>query len=611
MVHPPVMAILFGAKQIKKSFGVRPLFDGLTFAVESEERIGLIGPNGAGKSTLLKIMSMQSSVDSGDISYQRGLRVGFLEQIPSLPAKTTVGQAVHDAVSDLDNDTSVALAGELISKLELGSIASALVETLSGGWKKRVALARELAKDPELLLLDEPTNHLDIESILWLETFLAKARFATVIVTHDRLFLQRVTNRILELDRRNPNGILSVRGDFANYLERKEELLTLQQREEKILRNTLRRETEWLRRGPKARTTKQQARIYAAGELRSKVDELKFRNDERTARIEFTSFDKKPKRLIEAQKISLRFQGRTLFRDLDLFIGPGSRIGLLGSNGCGKSTLIRVLLGSQEPDSGKVLRSEHLKVAYFEQSRETLDPTLTLRKTLCPNGDHINYRGQMVHINGYLDRFLFRKEQIDMAVGSLSGGEQARVLIARLMEQEANVLVLDEPTNDLDVQTLDVLQDCLVEFDGAILLVTHDRYFLDQVATQIYAFPRPEDNSGKVIPFAGLDQWENWHCEMMRPNKPSKISHAAPSNSQPTLKRKLSFKETMELSGMEEKIQATEERLSVLEKDSQLPENLSNSSKLSEIFQKIAHTQEEIESLYARWSELDTCNRLK
>ena len=247
------------------------------------------------------------------------------------------------------------------------------------------------------------------------------------------------------------------------------------------MRNTLRRETEWLRQGAKARTTKQKARIQAAQNLSEQVEELEFRNQSRTARIDFQSSDKKPKRLLEAKGITKAFGGRTLFRGLDCFIGPGSRVGLLGSNGCGKSTLIRVLLGSEAPDEGTILRSEHLKVAYFEQNRETLPQQTTLRKTLCPSGDHVLYRGNEVHIHGYLDRFLFRREQVDMLVGKLSGGEQARVLLARLMLKEANVLVLDEPTNDLDMETLHVLQDCLTEFDGAVLLVTHDRYFLDQV----------------------------------------------------------------------------------------------------------------------------------
>jgi len=587
------MSILLTAKNIRKAFGVRPLFDNLTFAVESDDRIGLIGPNGAGKSTLLRVLAGQSDIDSGTLSFQRGLKVGFLEQTPVLPADKTIEQVIHDVEEGHDP----AVVGEILSRLELNTIASTLIGTLSGGWKKRVALALELVKEPDLLLLDEPTNHLDVESILWLEEFLGKSRFGTITITHDRQFLQRVSNRILELDQKNPDGLLNVRGDYATYLEQKDELMHLQQREETVLKNTLRRETEWLRRGPKARTTKQQARINAAEELMEKVDELEYRNKNRTSRIEFESFEKKPKRLIESTKISKSYGDRLLFKDVDVFLGPGSRVGLLGSNGCGKSTLIRVLLGTEQPDSGFVHRSEHLKVAYFEQNRDTLNPETTLRKTLCPHGDQVNYRGKMVHINGYLDRFLFRKEQIDMAVGRLSGGEQARVLIARLMQQEANVLVLDEPTNDLDIQTLNVLQECLTEFEGAILLVTHDRYFLDQVATQILAF----GGEGKVTSFAGLEQWENW----LKEKQQTKKTVSKPVQEKSAQKKKLTYNEVHELAGMEKKIETAENLLKDLEAQSQQPENISNAKKLTEIFQGIAAAQLEVEKLYARWSELE------
>lgn len=590
--------ILVTCQSVTKGFGARPLFEGLNFVVAEGERIGLIGPNGAGKSTLLKMLAGQILPDHGEISLKKGLRIGMLEQSPKLPSIT-----VEEVVT---GDAEHALAGEVLSKLDLNSIRERNVDTLSGGWKKRVALARELVKEPNLLLLDEPTNHLDIESILWLEGFLARSPFATVTITHDRLFLQRVSNRILELDKRNPTGLLSIRGDYADYLDKKETLIENQLKQETVLKNRLRRETEWLRRGAKARTTKQQARIHAAAELKETVEDLERRNATRSAQFDFLGTDKKPKRLIEAKKISKVINDRPLFKDFDLFVGPDSRIGLLGTNGCGKSTLIRTLLGTEQPDSGTIIRSEHLKVAYFEQNRETLDPKMTLRKTLCESGDQVNFQGRLVHIQGYLDKFLFKKEQTDMAVGYLSGGEQSRVLIARLMLQQANVLVLDEPTNDLDVETLDVLQDCLDEFDGAVILVTHDRYFLDQVSSEIYAFPTPEDYSGRVVSFSGLSQWENWRKEKQQTQK--QLAQAKPVEKvqeQPTKKRKLSYNESRELSQMEDNIHKAESALKLLEEQSQLPENLSNSSKLTEIYAGIHQKQAEVEKLYARWAELE------
>jgi len=584
--------ILVTGKEITKSYGARPLFEGLTFVIESKERIGLIGPNGAGKSTLLRILSGQTTPDSGELSFQKGLSIGFLEQTPRLAVDKTVEEAI---VSLGDHARGM----ELIAKLNLSDHASLKVSTLSGGWQKRVALACELMKDPQLLLLDEPTNHLDVESILWLENFLARAEFATVTVTHDRLFLQRIATRMLELDKRNPQGLLNVRGDYATYVQRKQELLAAQATMETKLQNRLRRESEWLLQGAKARTTKQQARIHAAGALKEEVAELEFRNQNRTARIDFQSSDKKPKRLIEAKQITKSLGGKTLFKNLDLFIGPGDRIGLLGTNGCGKSTLIRTLLGQETPDSGSIVRTEHLKVAYFEQNRETLDPNLTLRRALCPHGEQVNYRGRLVHIHGYIDRFLFRREQIDMAVGRLSGGEQARVLLARLMLHEANVLVLDEPTNDLDVETLDVLSDCLTQFDGAVLLVTHDRYFLDEVASQIIAFT---GEGGKLISFSGLSQWENWYREN---GSPKKITKAAAAPTTEKKKTKLGFKEQREYDQIEDKIHAAEKRAADLKTESEHPDHAASASKLMELYQEIVKADQEVETLYARWTELE------
>ncbi len=413
------------------------------------------------------------------------------------------------------------------------------VASLSGGWKKRVAIGRALARRPDLLLLDEPTNHLDVDGIEWLEALLSSrgAAFATITVTHDRLFLQRVTTRILELDRRNAGGLLSVAGDYATYVRVKAETMHAQERREVVLRNTLRRETEWLRRGPAARTTKQQARIERAGTLGDEVAELGRRNQTRTATLEFGAAEARPRRLIEARGIAKSYDGRTIFEGIDLRLGPGVRVGLLGPNGCGKSTLIRVLLGEEAPAAGTVMRADGLQVAYFQQSREALDPTLSLTDTLCPDGDHVSFRGARLHVRGYLERFLFTPEQMPMAVGKLSGGEQSRLLLAQLMLREAQLLVLDEPTNDLDLPTLAVLEESLTGFDGAVLLVTHDRYFLDQVATTILAFDTRPGAPRGVIPFASLGQWEAWRAETVAAEKSAAAAGAAGSAGGPARHR--------------------------------------------------------------------------
>lgn len=604
------MSVLVSCNRISKSFGTRTLFENIQFVVESEERVGLIGPNGAGKSTLLRIMAGEETPDSGEVSSKRGLRIGFLEQTPRLSPTMTVEEVVLESAR-LAHKEPQGEVGQVLSLLELTDLSSRKIGELSGGWKKRVALGRELVKSPELLLLDEPTNHLDIESILWLERFLAGAKFATLTITHDRLFLQRVSNRIIELDRRNPGGLLSVHGDYATYLERKEALLSAQVQLESSLKNKMRRETEWLRRGPKARTTKQQARINAAGVLQSQVDEVSSRNQSRTARLDFESVGKQPKRFIEGKMLSKSYGDTPLFRNLDVFIGPGDRIGLLGKNGSGKSTLIRVLLGTEQPDSGTVYRADSLKVAYFEQNREEIDPTKTVKQTICPAGDHVNYRGRMIHVNGYLDRFLFRKEQAEMPVERLSGGEQSRLLLAKLMLRESTLLVLDEPTNDLDVATLDVLEDCLIEFEGAVILVSHDRYFLDQVSTQIHAFS--DDNPGQVTAFADLHQWENFKRERRAVKdryEPSPKTPASESTDDtPKKKKRLGFNETRELAGMEATILNAESKLASLQAESQHPYNLSNAGKLTEIYKDLAEAQATVERLYARWAELEALAR--
>ena len=502
------MAILVSAHQLSKTFSSRPLFQDLTLTIETGDRIGLIGPNGAGKSTLLRILASQIQADSGTLSLQRGLTVGFLDQVPEFESNATVRSSL---VKDIYDWEAVALAEEYISRLELSQLdRDTPIKSLSGGWRKRVALARELVKKPDLLLMDEPTNHIDVESILWLEDFLSTQNFATLTITHDRMFLQRVANRIVELNSRHAGGLLNVKGDYLSYLEIRDQLLSAQERREVILKNTLRRETEWLRQGAKARTTKQQARIKRAGELKDEVNQLAQRNDVRTAKLQFHGAEKNPEKLIEARDLGKNYGDRKLFSKLNLLITPKTRLGLIGQNGSGKTSLIKVLLGKEESSSGTVIHSDHLKVAYFDQTRETLNPEESVLKTLCPAGDTVSFAGNQIHIRSYLDRFLFSGSQMDMAVGRLSGGEQSRLLIAKLMLSRANLLILDEPTNDLDFATLAVLEECLRDFDGAVILVTHDRYFLDQVSNQLLAFPPPGSEGGKLESFASMMQWEDW-----------------------------------------------------------------------------------------------------
>jgi ATP-binding cassette subfamily F protein uup len=615
VAYTPRVAILLSALNLTHAFGARALFEGVSFTLADGDRVGLIGPNGAGKSTLLRILVGELGADGGTVAARGGLRVAYLPQMPEFVAGATVREAIGAGLPTHGGSGATwedeARVDEIIAKLGLAGAEAGAdqgVERLSGGWRKRVALARALVGAPELLLLDEPTNHLDVESILWLEKFLAAARFATVTVTHDRLFLQRVGNRILELDRRNAGGLLDVAGDYATYVDRKADAMAAQERREDVLRNTLRRETEWLRRGPAARTTKQEARIQRAGALSEEVAELETRNRGRAVDLDFQASGRKTKRLIEARGISVRYGARAVFEGLDVLVGPGTRLGLLGPNGCGKSTLLRVLTGAQPPTTGQVTCVDGLEIAFFEQDRGALDPARSVADTVCPDGDFVQFRGARVHRHGYLERFLFRAEQMSQPVGRLSGGEQSRLLVAELMLRPASVLVLDEPTNDLDLPTLALLEDALTTFEGAVLLVTHDRYFLDQVATQILGFHVQPGEEGRVTSFAGLAQWEEWHraqTARLPRGAPTPSRDKALAPAAPVPRKKLGFKDQREWDTIEGRITEAEARLAALEAELQRPEVATDAVRLVALDGEIAAARADVDRLYARWAELE------
>ena len=595
---------LLSTYKLEKSFAGKTLFKNVSLGIEEGDRIGLVGPNGAGKSTLLKIISGRMQPDSGDVTMNKGLRMGFLAQTPVFDPGVTILDAI---MGDADYGEFIGPAYEWMARLELSQFGDQfLVEDLSGGWRKRVALARELIQAPQLLLLDEPTNHLDVTSIMWLEEFLAKAQFATLIITHDRLFLQRVTNKIFDLDPKNPNYLFTTVGEYSNYVESKELMMAGQEAKELTMKNTLRRETEWLRRGAKARLTKQKARIDRAYTLKDDVADLSSKNAARTVKIEFKDAERNPQKLMELSHVTKAYDGKVLFKDFSYLVTPKTRMALLGDNGSGKSTLIRILLGQEAPDSGEVKQSERLKVAYFEQNRETLNPKVSVLKNICPEGDYVHYQGSYVYGRSYLERFQFNRQQMDLPVEKLSGGEQARLRIAQLMLNEAQVLVLDEPTNDLDVQTLAVLEESLRDFGGAVILVTHDRYFMDQVAKEIIALHKNPDGNTTMERFAGFLQWEEWYDDQKELENAKKLEEKNEAKQAGAGKaKKLSFKEKFELENMEETIKVLEEKLQAAQTQSVLPEVVSNAGRVQELYTEIAKLQSEIERLYDRWAELE------
>ncbi len=596
------MSILLSCQDLSKSFGARPLFTGLSFGLLDGERTGLIGPNGMGKSTLLKILAGLESPDHGTLSLRRSLRIGYLEQQDRFgPARAgwsvreesiqaLQGLGLQDYEIDMRADAGLADAGFQYPNQQVGE--------LSGGWRKRLAILAEVVREPDLLLLDEPTNHLDLEGVLWLERFLSGLKFSFLVVTHDRRFLERVSNRVMELNTRYPQGHFNSAGNYSRFLENREALFSAQAAREDSVRNIVRGEIAWLRRGPKARTTKQQARIDRAGELIDELSELKYHNAQgRAADIDFSSSDRRTKRLVEASKIEKSMGGRKLFGPLDLTLRPGDKLGLIGKNGSGKSTLLKLLAGQLAPDSGELQQAEGLQVVNFDQHRDQLDLSLSLHRALCDNGDHVLYKGSRIHVRGWASRFLFRQEQLDMPLSRLSGGEQARVLIARLMLRPADLLLLDEPTNDLDLQSLEVLESSMQEFSGALVLVTHDRYLLDRVSRQILAL----DGRGQTCFFADLSQWENWKEAQEEASSPPGRSAAALEKGRP----ELSAKESKELKNMEAGIRAAEAQAAAIRLTLDDPAVATDAAELIQRQRNLDAACRKIDILFKRWEELE------
>jgi ABC transport system ATP-binding/permease protein len=594
--------LLLSCQEIAKSYGSRNLFEGISFGIYSGDRIGLIGPNGSGKSTLLRMLVGQTPPDSGIIAPRKLLRLGYVPQDTTFPSGSTVRQTM----------AAIALHGDLTEGERLARTNSVLgragfphddaaVDTLSGGWKKRLAIAAELLREPDLLLMDEPTNHLDLEGILWLEKLLKSASFASLVVSHDRYFLETAASRVLEIDRAYPDGLFAVNGNYSEFLQKKEEFLHAQSKHQDALENKVRREIEWLRRGPKARATKSKARIDEAGRLMDELGDLSSRTAKRTTQIDFTGTDRRTKRLVEAEAIGKSLSGQPLFSGLSFVLAPGVRLGLLGPNGSGKTTLLRIVTGELEADSGEIRRAASVNIVYFDQNRERLDPDVPLRKALAPDGDSVIYRERAIHVAGWASRFLFRQEQLELPVGRLSGGEQARVLIARMMLAPADVLLLDEPTNDLDIPTLEVLEDSLLDFPGAVVLVTHDRYLLDRVSTVIVGL----DGRGSAGVFADCEQWEAAVARgRVSDSKTSddRRTKAAEAVAKPA--KKLSYLESRELGQIEDRIAGAEEALRRAREEMQNPEGMSDARLVQARYDAMLVAQEEVDRLYARWDEL-------
>ncbi len=606
------MSNLITCKSLSKSFGATSLFSNINLVVSRGEKIGVIGPNGSGKSTLLKIICDLEELDSGQVVRQKYVRMSYLAQDDVFDDERSIEDTLLSAMADEDLE-EIEKYNRVHSLLSLAEFPDTCgsVKNLSGGWRKRLSICRAMLSAPDVLVMDEPTNHLDIEGILWLEKLLQGGRgpSAYLLVSHDRHFLENCTNRIIELSAVYPEGTLQVQGAYSKFLEVRSDFLAGQLEEEERLANKARREVEWLRRGPKARTTKAKYRIDEAHKLTGDLAEVKARNRAiSNVQIDFEATGRKTKKLLEAIGISKGYDEHLLFSDLDVILAPGSRLGLLGRNGCGKSTLMKILASAEDgalekPDAGTIKTADKVQIVRFDQNRETIDPEKTLRRALAPDGDSVVYNGRSLHVVSWAKKFLFHPDQLETPVGNLSGGEQARILIAGLMRQPADILLLDEPTNDLDIASLDVLEASLLEFPGALVLVTHDRFLLDRVCHRLLGFGGKDG----VMYYADYGQWLNDLPAQIKAEEGKKLlSGKKKKNVEPkNTKGRLSYMNQREYDQIEENISAAETQVGELQARMELPEVVADSAVLADCWKELEEAQVEVERLYSRWDELE------
>ncbi len=626
---------LLTLNRVQLGYG-HPLLDGVSFSLERGERVALIGRNGTGKSTFLKLLDRRIVPDDGDIAFQDGLRVARLEQEVPTDTQGTVfdvvalglgeiGDAVrryHHITHALDSDPSdkamdeleacqqiIEAAGawdtektieNLLTRLELPIDVD--IATLSGGLKRRVLLAQALASQPDVLLLDEPTNHLDLDAILWLEEFLLNWSGSLVFITHDRAFLQRLATRIIELDR---GYLTDFPGDYPTYLRRKAELLEAEAKSQAEFDKKLAQEEAWIRQGIKARRTRDMGRVKRLVEMRNQ------RSQRRTApgqaQMQIQQGERSGKLIAETQDVRFSYGDKTILQGLSTTILRGDKVGIIGPNGCGKTTLLRLLLGELTPTSGKIRLGTNLQVAYFDQYRATLDENASVIDNVAQGSDRVTVNGRNTHVIGYLQDFLFTPDRARQPVRSLSGGERNRLLLARLFTQPANVLVLDEPTNDLDAETLDLLEELLIDFEGTVLVVSHDRAFLNNLVTSVLVY----EEEATIREYVG--GYDDWIRQRPSLNSPQASSSAAVPPASPThnaapspTKRKMSFKEIKELETLPQTIEKLEieiQDLTLAMADPAFYQQ--DKSVIQEQQDRLSKHQKDLETAYARWETLE------
>jgi ATP-binding cassette subfamily F protein uup len=594
------MSLVFSLKNVSKTYGDDTLFHDLSIDFKLNEQLGLVGMNGSGKSTLLKMIANEIQPDTGELITKTGLKFIYLCQEDLLNPDLTVEQLLYDSIKDspFDDKERHKIIQQSLGKGEFKD-PNMRVGNLSGGWKKKLAITRALCYKPDILLLDEPTNHLDINGILWLENLLKSARFSFIVVSHDRAFLENVCFNVMEIAKYYPRGYFKIAGQYKKFEKERKKFLTGEKNKQSSLSSKMRREDEWLRQGPKARTTKAKYRIEQARKLKMELLALKERN-KNTAMvdIDFHATGRQTKKLLRAYHLKKNIQGKELFSDITFELGPKTCLGVVGENGSGKSTFLSILEKKLLPDEGKVQWAENLKIAVFDQNRSRLNLELTLKQALNPGGgDSVNYKGHSIHVVTWAKRFLFMPDQLDMPIKRLSGGEKARILIANIMLTPCDILLLDEPTNDLDILSLEVLEDSIRQFPGAVVIVSHDRFLMDKVCHQILYL----DPGSDALFFKDFNQIithrQNTH---KKPKKNKKIKIQNPKSS-----LNFSYKDKYELDHIEEKILTAESDIEGLAGKIAQPEIMNNPEKIKHYCSLLKLAQEQAHILYERWEYLE------
>jgi ATP-binding cassette subfamily F protein uup len=592
------MAPILRLDNVSLAFGSRPLLAHASLQVEPGERVCIVGRNGEGKSSLLRLVNRQQLPDAGEVWLRPGARLAVMEQDIVSVSSATVDEVVsasvtaHAGLESWEIPTRVAT---VLSQLALDG--SARYEELSGGWRRRALLARALAVEPELLLLDEPTNHLDIPTIEWLEDLLREFRGALLFVSHDRRFVDRVATRIVDLDR---GQLSSWPGNFSEYSARKSAQLADEARANELFDKRLAQEEVWIRKGVEARRTRNEGRVRALLAMRDERRARRERPGQATMAVQEATASSEL--VFEAEDAAVAFGDRTIFSGLTTRILRGERIGIVGPNGAGKSTLLKLLLGELEPTSGRVRRGGRLEVAYYDQQRAQLDLEATVADNINARSDFVLVNGQNRHISGYLQDFLFRPDQLRTPARALSGGERNRLLLARLFAQPANLLVLDEPTNDLDIDTLELLQELVADFSGTLLLVSHDRAFLDNVVTSLLVL----EGDGRVQDFVGgYGDWARWRDVRDANRKAAAPTVRRPATPAPA-RRKRSFKDQRELAELPARLEDLEQRKALLASETGDPTFYARPhTEVAAKLEALAQLDLEIEAAFARWAELE------